>query len=507
MDFEACRRAFLTRDPRFDGRIFGAVSSTGIYCRPVCPARTPKPENMTFYPTAAACQEAGYRPCLRCRPESSPDLGAWRGTSNTVSRALALIEAGAMDNGDVDTLATRLGVGERQLRRLFRQHLGASPVAVAQSRRVLLAKQLIQETLLPMGEVALASGFGSVRRFNETFQQLFGRPAGALRRSRAEEASASTAGITVRLAYRAPYDWDAMIGFLAARAIPGVETVAPRRYARTLAMGEALGVVGLSPGGGDFLVAEIRFPQVQALPAVIARIRRVFDLTADPGLIGAHLSQDPALAPLVAARPGLRAPGAWDGFELAVRAILGQQITVAAARGLAAKLVEAYGARLEDPFAADLGLTHAFPTPERVVGQDIAALGMPRARGAAVEALARTVVADPAIFTPRADLESAIAALRALPGVGEWTAQYIALRELREPDAFPQADIGLLRGMADETGKRPTPGELLARAEAWRPWRAYAAQHLWAADAAQLSQTPPGGTKRIKTDDDEQRAA
>jgi len=274
-----------------------------------------------------------------------------------------------------------------------------------------------------------------------------------------------------------------------------------------LAMGEALGVVVLSPGGGDFLVAEIRFPQVQALPAVIARIRRVFDLTADPGLIGAHLSQDPALAPLVAARPGLRAPGAWDGFELAVRAILGQQITVAAARGLAAKLVEAYGARLEDPFAADLGLTHAFPTPERVVGQDIAALGMPRARGAAVEALARTVVADPAIFTPRADLESAIAALRALPGVGEWTAQYIALRELREPDAFPQADIGLLRGMADETGKRPTPGELLARAEAWRPWRAYAAQHLWAADAAQLSQTPPGGTKRIKTDDDEQRAA
>jgi AraC family transcriptional regulator of adaptative response / DNA-3-methyladenine glycosylase II len=512
MDFEACRRAFLTRDPRFDGRIFGAVKTTGIYCRPICPARTPKPENMTFYPTAAACQEAGYRPCLRCRPESSPDLGAWRGTSNTVSRALALIEAGAMDGGDVDALASRLGVGERQLRRLFRQHLGASPVAVAQTRRVLLAKQLIQETLLPMGEVALASGFGSVRRFNETFQQLFGRPPGVLRRSRAEEIGSAAGGITVRLPYRAPYDWNAMIGFLAARAIPGVETVTPKRYARTLAVDGAVGLVTVSPGPGDFLVAEIRFPKVQALPAVIARIRRVFDLTADPGLIGAHLSQDAQLAPLVAARPGLRAPGAWDGFELAVRAILGQQITVTGARALAAKLVEAYGERIDDPAAAKLGLTRAFPTPQRLVGQDIAALGMPRSRGAALEGLARAVVEDPTIFTPRADLESAIAALRALPGVGEWTAQYIALRELREPDAFPQADIGLLRGMADAEGHRPTPAGLLERAEAWRPWRAYAAQHLWAADVvqsdkSQSDKSQAGKIKRTKTDADHQQAA
>lgn len=502
MDFEACRRAFLTRDPRFDGRIFGAVRTTGIYCRPICPARTPKAENMTFYPTAAACQEAGYRPCLRCRPESSPDLGAWRGTSNTVSRALALIEAGAMDAGEVDELASRLGVGERQLRRLFRQHLGASPVAVAQTRRVLLAKQLIQETLLPMAEIALASGFGSVRRFNETFQTLFGRPPSALRRSRAEEASAAAAGITVKLPYRAPYDWEAMIGFLAARAIPGVESVTPRRYARSLIVDGVVGVVRVSPGAGDFMVAEVRFPRLQALPAVIARIRRVFDLTADPVLIGAHLSQDSALAPLVLARPGLRAPGAWDGFELAVRAILGQQITVTAARGLAARLVDAYGARIDDPFAASLGLTRAFPTPDQIVGQDIAALGMPKARGAAVEALARTVAADPTIFTPRADLASAIAALKALPGVGEWTAQYIALRELREPDAFPQADIGLLRGMTNEAGLRPTPDDLLVRAEAWRPWRAYAAQHLWAADAAQIA-----APKRSKVDAQSRHAA
>jgi AraC family transcriptional regulator of adaptative response / DNA-3-methyladenine glycosylase II len=494
MDFEACRRAFVTRDARFDGRVFAGVKTTGIYCRPICPARTPKPENMTFYPTAAAAQEAGFRPCLRCRPEASPDLGAWRGTSNTVSRALALIEGGALDAGDVDALAARLGVGERQLRRLFRQHLGAAPITVAQTRRVLLAKQLIQETRLPMAEVALASGFGSVRRFNETFQQLFGRPPGELRRLTGE-ASAAAAGVTVKLPYRAPYDWAAIIGFLTARAIPGVETVSARRYARTLSVDGATGVVVVTPGEGDFLVAEIRFPKLSALPAVIARIRRVFDLTADPQLIGAHLSQDPALAPLIAARPGLRAPGAWDGFEMAVRAILGQQITVSAARNLAAKLVAIYGAPMEDAAAGPLGLTHVFPTPARLVGEDIAALGMPKARGRALEALARTVAADPAIFTPRADLESAIAALSALPGVGEWTAQYIALRELREPDAFPHADIGLLRAMAGPDGVRPTPDQLLARSQGWRPWRAYAAQHLWAADAAAPDQ------KRTKSHD------
>jgi AraC family transcriptional regulator of adaptative response / DNA-3-methyladenine glycosylase II len=481
MDFEACRRAFVTRDARFDGRVFAGVKTTGIYCRPICPARTPKAENMTFYPTAAAAQEAGYRPCLRCRPEASPDLGAWRGTSNTVSRALALIEGGALDGGDVDALAARLGVGERQLRRLFRQHLGAAPITVAQTRRVLLAKQLIQETRLPMAEVALASGFGSVRRFNETFQALFGRPPGALRRL-IGEASAETAGVTVRLAYRAPYDWDAMIGFLTARAIPGVEAASPRRYARTLSVDGASGVVVVTPGEGDFLVAEIRFPKLKALPAVIARIRRVFDLTADPGLIGAHLSQDPRLAALVAARPGLRAPGAWDGFEMAVRAILGQQITVTAARNLAAKLTATYGEPMEEPSAAKLGLTRTFPTPERLVGQDIAALGMPKARGASIEALASTVAADPTIFTPRADLESAIAALSALPGIGAWTAQYIALRELREPDAFPHADIGLLRAMVDPEGQRPSAEALLEHSQRWRPWRAYAAQHLWAAN-------------------------
>ncbi|MBX3483759.1 AlkA N-terminal domain-containing protein [Phenylobacterium sp.] len=507
MDFEACRRAFQTRDARFDGRIFCGVKTTGVYCRPICPARTPNAGNVEFFPSAAAAQEAGYRPCLRCRPEASPDLGAWRGTSNTVSRALALIEGGALDAGDVDGLALRLGVGERQLRRLFRQHLGASPVSVAQTRRVLLAKQLIQETRLPMGEVALASGFGSVRRFNETFQQLFGRPPGELRRSRRAETPAAD-GIVVRLPYKPPYDWDAIIRFLADRAIPGVERVEARRYARTLSMDGERGVVIVTPRSDGALQADIRFPKLKSLPAVIARVRRVFDLSADPVLIGAHLSQDPALAPLVAARPGLRAPGAWDGFELAVRAILGQQVSVGAARNLAARLVEAYGDPIDEPAAAELGLTRVFPTPGRLIGEPISlVLNMPRARGAAIEALARTVVEDPAIFTPRADLDSAIAALKALPGVGEWTAHYVALREFREPDAFPGADVGLLRAMADDAGVRPTADGLLARSEAWRPWRAYAAQHLWAADPALAQAGAPARKSKTKDKTDARHAA
>lgn len=483
MDDDACYRAFQMRDARFDGRIFCGVRTTGIYCRPVCPARTPKRENMRFFRSAAAAQEAGFRPCLRCRPETSPDLGSWKGTSNTVSRALALIEGGALDEGDVDALASRLGVGERQLRRLFRQHVGASPIAVAQTRRVLLAKQLIHETRMPMAEVALASGFGSVRRFNETFQQLFDRPPGKLRRLGGAEIAAGEGGaVTIRLPYRAPYDWDAMLAFLTARAIPGVESVREGRYARTLVVGEARGVVMIAPGQGDYLDATLRFPRVQAWPAVIARVRRVFDLAADPAVIAAHLSEDPDLAPLVAARPGLRAPGAWDGFELAVRAVLGQQITVHAARMLAGKITAAHGLPLQDEAANLIGLTHFFPTPSQLAQADVEALAMPRARGRALVGLASAAAADTELFGARRSLDEAVAALRALPGIGEWTAQYIAMRALREPDAFPSADIGLMRALEGPDGVRPSAAQLLIRAERWRPWRAYAASHLWAAD-------------------------
>ena len=484
LDDDACYRAFQMHDVRLDGRVFGAVRTTGVYCRPVCPARTPKRENMTFHRSAAAAQQAGFRPCLRCRPETAPDLGAWRGVDNTVSRAMAMIEQGALDLGDVDQLAGRLGVGERQLRRLFQQRLGASPVAVAQTRRVLLAKQLIQETRLPMAEVALASGYGSVRRFNETFQHLFSRPPSALRRLAGGDVSAGQGGVTLRLAYRAPYDWAAMMAFWSGRAIAGVERVSDGRYVRALSVNGAQGVVMVSQGTGNFLSVTLDFPRVEVWPAVIAKVRRVFDLAADPALIGGHLSEDPQLAAMVAARPGLRAPGAWDGFELAVRAILGQQVTVTAARALAGRITEAHGAPLDHSGARALGLTRLFPTPQALAALDVETLPMPRARGRALVGLAAATLADPDLFGPRRNLEEAVMRLKALPGIGEWTAQYIAMRALREPDAFPHADIGLMRALEGPGVIRPTPLELLARAERWRPWRAYAASHLWASDAA-----------------------
>ena len=484
LDDDACYRAIAARDARFDGRIFVAVHTTGIYCRPICPARTPKRANVTFYPTASAAQEAGFRPCLRCRPESSPDLGAWRGSSNTVSRALALIAEGALDDQALDALAERLGVGERQLRRLFKQHLGASPIAVAQTRRVLFAKQLIVETNIPLAEVALASGFGSVRRFNATFQTLYDRPPRELRRARGGETERPVAaGITLSLPYAPPYDWEAMLGFLAARAIAGIEAVdGTTRYQRTVALDGAQGTVSVEPDQRKHaLRVMIRFPRVDAVANIVNRIRRVFDLGADPLLIGAHLATDPLLAGLVARRPGLRVPGAWDGFETAIRAVLGQQITVVGAVRLAGKLVAQYGDRLAEP-AGD-GLTHSFPTPSRLAAADLRSLGMPGSRAAALSSLAAAAAADSRLFSPSQTLEAAVARLRTLRGIGEWTAQYIAMRAVREPDAFPAADIGLMRALAGPSGDRPDAAAVLARAEAWRPWRAYAAQHLWTAGA------------------------
>ncbi|WP_342380257.1 helix-turn-helix domain-containing protein [Myxococcus stipitatus] len=497
LDSDACYRVLQTRDARFDGRLFVGVTSTGIYCRPICPARTPKRENCTFHASAAAAQEAGFRPCLRCRPETAPDLASWRGTSNTVSRALALIAEGALDGGEagVEALGERLGVGERQLRRLFKQHLGASPVAVAQTRRVLFAKQLIQETRMPLAEVALASGFGSVRRFNETFQALYQRPPGALRRKRvASEDSSSAvaeAGVTLRLRYRPPYDWASMLEYLSARAIDGVEQVSRTGYRRMVSQDGGVGTVEVShePARNN-LVVTIRFPRVASLPAIVARVRRVFDVGADIEVIGAHLAKDPFLAPLVALRPGLRAPGGWDGFELAVRAILGQQVTVEAARKLAGHLVALCGEGLPVPEGLPPGLGRTFPSPERVASTDLTALGMPSARKATLKALADAALADPLLFHPFGTVEEGIARLRSIRGVGEWTAQYIALRALRETDAFPASDVALLRSAATDEGARPSPEDLLQRAEPWRPWRAYAAQHLWASDPGPRTRLP-----------------
>ena len=490
LDRAACYRALRTHDARFDGRLFIGVRTTGVYCRPICPARCPKLENIEFYASAAAAQAAGFRPCLRCRPESSPDLASWREISNTVSRALALIADGGLDGADADVegLALRLGIGERQLRRLFKKHLGASPIAVAQTRRVLFAKQLIHETRMSMVDVALAAGFGSLRRFNDTFRHLYARPPSLLRRqsSVVTTGASQCAGITLKLSYAPPYDWAAMVNFLAARAIAGMEVVEPDRYRRTIEVDGRHGTIDIRPmNGRHALSATIRFPSVRALPVIIARIRRVFDLAADAGSIAAQLAEDPGLAPLVAARPGLRVPGAWDGFELAVRAVLGQQISVTAARRLAGKLVAAHGEPLTPTADGDVpGLTAVFPGPERLAAADLASLGMPRARARSLSALAASAAGDARLFDPDQDLDTGVARLRVLPGIGEWTAQYIAMRALREPDAFPAADIGLMRAMTAVDGTRPTPAALLTRAEAWRPWRAYAAQHLWTAGAA-----------------------
>jgi AraC family transcriptional regulator of adaptative response / DNA-3-methyladenine glycosylase II len=436
LDDDACYRAIQVRDSRFDGRLFVAVRTTGIYCRPICPARTPKRENARFYATAAAAQEAGYRPCLRCRPESCPDLAFWRGTSNTVSRALDLIEAGALDTGDVDSLAARLGMGERQLRRLFKQHLGAAPISVAQTRRLLLAKKLIHETRLPMIEVAMAAGFGSVRRFNETFQRLYHRPPRELRRGSAPDASAGAAGeISLRLHYREPYDWPAMMAALAAQAIPCIETLDGDGYRRTIALDGARGTIHIAPGDGAFARVFVRFPRLRSLPSIIARIRRVFDLAADPVVIGAQLAGDPLLAPLVKRRPGLRVPGAWDGFELAVRAALPDP------RALAGLLV-----------GHDI-----FPEP----GELAARQNLPPG----IRPLAR------AFADGRLEDAEAIET----HGVPPTLARYIAAWHRREPDAFHAGGAELARAIVAHGGD---PRDLAARAERWRPWRAYAVAHL-----------------------------
>ncbi len=477
LDEKVCYRALRTRDARFDGRFFTAVRSTGIYCRPICPARTPKRANCTFFPCAAAAQEAGYRPCLRCRPEASPGTPAWLGTSATVSRALRLIGDGVLDAGDVASLAARLGIGERHLRRLFTQHLGASPISVAQTRRVLFAKKLLNETHLPMTQVALASGFSSVRRFNDALRGVYGRPPRELRRSRANP-SRSSRGITLRLPYRRPLPWPALLGFLGARAIPGVESVSEGVYRRTARLdGEAVQIEVRALADEDALLARIDMDDATGLIDVAERLRRVFDLGADPEVIRDQLSRDRDLAGPLRAHPGLRVPGAWDGFELAVRAVLGQQVSVAAATTFAGRLVRRFGDPIDsEPVEGER--LYLFPTPERLARADLTKIGVTRARAQAISGLSKAVARGDVALDASQGLDASVEALASLPGIGPWTAQYIAMRALREPDAFPRDDLGLRKALGN--GRGPLTARALAdRAEAWRPWRAYAAMALW----------------------------
>ena len=471
---EICNRARLSRDARFDGQFFIGVRTTGIYCRPICPAPTAKSENVGYFPTAAAAHESGFRPCLRCRPEAAPGSPAWRGTEATVTRALRMIEDGALDEGSAEDLASRLGIGERHLRRLFLQHLGAPPLAVAHTRRLHLAKSLLDETDLTMTEIALAAGFGSVRQFDTTIRKTYGQPPSAVRRVRRSRRGVSTADtFAQQLTYREPFDWPGLLQFFAHRAIPGVEAVWGDTYRRTFVIDGARGTVSVEPAeGASALVARVETDDPRVLPKLVTRLRRQFDLCADPTEIAEHLRQDPRLAQAYPAATGLRLPGAFDGFEASVRGILGQQVTVKGATTISGRIVERCGA-----LSGDATTPRVFPTPTELADADLSNIGIPTARSDAVLTLARAMRDGEVVLDGTADVEDTLRRLVSLKGIGEWTATYVAMRVLGDPDAFPATDLGLRKALVP--GELVTPAALLDYAEAWRPWRGYAAALLW----------------------------
>lgn len=481
---QVCEQARLSRDARFDGLFYTAVKTTGIYCRPVCPAPAPKATNVVYYPHAAAAEAAGFRPCLRCRPELSPSEGAWRRGDATVARALKLIDEGALADAPLAELARRVDTGERHLRRLFVEHLGAPPSGVHGTRRLLFSKQLLTETRLPVIEVALASGFGSLRRFNAAFRDAYGLAPRELRRS--PQAHADDV-LTLRLAYRPPHDFAGMLTFLRDRSLPGVEVVGETSYQRVIAPLDGTSAPGWLrvsawPGDEPALKLELHNAPPSRLLEIVNRLRRMFDLDADPIAIATALSASERMRPLLEANPGVRLPSGWDGFEIAVRAILGQQISVAAARTLAARIGARFGRALPADFGAP-GLTHLFPTPEALADADLGEIGLPRARADAVRTVARALLDGRVDFRPERTLEDFAARWVALPGIGPWTAQYIAMRALGHPDAFPAEDLALQR-VASLDGSTLTTKQLRAVAEAWRPWRAYTVIHLWRDAAA-----------------------
>lgn len=486
-----CEQARLSRDARFDGLFFTAVSSTGIYCRPVCPAPTPKRENVRYYANAAAAEAAGFRPCLRCRPELAPGNEQWQRGDHVVARALKLIEAGALAEQSLDALALRVGIGARQLRRLFVERIGAPPISVHTTRRLLFAKQLLTETALPVTEVALASGFRSLRRFNAAFAQANRIPPRELRR---HPRAAAGAALILRLGYRPPYAFDALLAFLRTRALPGVEQVDAHSYARVFGPANAPGWLRLSawPGGEHALQLQLHCPQPTQLLGVVTTLRRMFDLDANPQAIADTFRHDAVLGPLVARHPGLRLPGGWDGFEIAVRAILGQQISVAAARTLATRIVQRWGEPL--PVAPLPGLERLFPTPAALAQADLREIGLTATRAATISTMAQALLDGRVDFSAEQSLDAFVARWVALPGIGAWTAHYIAMRALGNPDAFPAADLILRREAAADAAPLSTKA-LTDRANAWRPWRAYAVIHLWrgASDA-------PAPARRKKTE-------
>jgi AraC family transcriptional regulator, regulatory protein of adaptative response / DNA-3-methyladenine glycosylase II len=477
IDPASCHRALAARDRRFDGLFFVGVRTTGVYCRPVCPARTPGRDRCVFFGHAAEAEREGFRACLRCRPELAPGSGPMDAVPRLVSAAAARIEAGALNQASVEVLASALGVTGRHLRRAVVAGLGITPVALAQTRRLAMATQLLHDTSLPLGEVALAAGFRSLRRFNALFRARFGRPPSALRRKLGSAPAGSGPGegtVTLRLDYRPPLDWPALLEFLSARCTAGVEEVADGAWRRTVRLGRRTGWVEVTADPvRPALRARVSLSLAGALMPLTARLRALFDLDARPDAVAAHLGRDPLLRASLRRHPGLRVPGAFDGFEAALRVVLGQQVTVRAATTVSGRLAAALGEPVGTPFPA---LDRLAPTPQAVAeaGEGrIAALGMPGARARTLGALGRAVAGGDLTLERHAGPE-ALEALRALPGVGDWTVQVVAMRALGDPDAFPAGDLGVLRALGAASSRQAE-----VRAEGWRPWRAYAAVHLW----------------------------
>jgi AraC family transcriptional regulator of adaptative response / DNA-3-methyladenine glycosylase II len=468
-DVRALDRARISRDARFDGKFFIAVKTTGIYCRPICPSRTSNSRNVTYYPTAAAAAEAGFRPCLRCRPEAAPGTPAWMGTSAVVRKALRLIDEGILDSASVDELANKLGLGSRHLRRLFLQHVGASPISFAQTRRLQFAKRLLDETNFPITQIALASGFGSLRRFNTAFLQTYGRAPRDLRKHSSE----ANDEVTLKLAFRPPYDWEQVRDFLSAHHTPGVEQIDEQGYSRTLRTANGFSIVNVKPLSNENAF-ELRVSGAAPtnLFYISSAARRVFDTSADPALTMSALRTDPLLGPCVERRPGLRIPGEWDAFECAVRIILREEDDT---QTLLAQVVERFGDKISKPGCA---LTSLFPTPTAIADGNFAGLGLSKAKVNTLRKLAMAVVDGDVDFSGSS--ECVIESLTKVPQIDRSMAEYIALRALGEPDAFPSNDQ-VLRQMASNTDQPISPQQLEARSEAWRPWRGYAALHLWCA--------------------------
>ncbi|MBI2424093.1 MAG: DNA-3-methyladenine glycosylase 2 family protein [Candidatus Hydrogenedentes bacterium] len=477
---QQCYEALCSRDARFDGLFYTGVTSTGIYCRPVCPACTPKLENVRFFEHPAQAEAAGLRPCLRCRPETAPGSPAWQGTAASVSRALRLIAAEPGEDWNIECLAEELGMTSRHVRRLFQQHLGVSPVAVTQLYRVQLATRLLAETALPVTEVAFAAGFRSLRRFNAAMKRACGHAPRLLRPDSTRtqhNSSASALALTVK--YRPPCDLGYLFAYLRGRAIPGVERIDDPGYCRLVRFGAVEGTVSVRPVPEKNELQILLTPGLApALPQLVERVRRLFDLYCAPSAIAGHLGRDPLLAPLIAKHPGLRLPGAWDPFEMAVRAILGQQVSVKGATTLAGRLVQQYGTPAIT--GGTQGLTHHFPAPALLAEAGLESIGLPAARAACIRGFSAAIASGHLRIDAIQAGGALIAELCALPGIGPWTAHYIAMRCAGDPDAFPVDDLGLIKAIARVEGHTLRGKALIARAEAWRPWRAYAVQYLWA---------------------------